>query len=414
MMNQWFPNSPAMRFAQPERIQNRFIGRFAFLYLWGLLVFSSLYAQSCSIPVFRYALERWPADPYQIHVFHDGTLTGEQRLILDWLEDSSESSGLAPRYFLEETDVTGDLDDGVASLWAAQHAEAMPWMVVRSPHQAGNAGGVWSGAFTKENAQRIIDSPARKEIAARLLDGYSAVWVFVDSGNQAKDDAAFEHLGNFLETMPTELELPVPAGEPIGDGVDGPVIRLEFTTLRIAKNDPEEMFLRNVLLASEPDLASDYADQPMVFPIFGQGRVLYALVGEGITEDNVREACAFIIGPCSCQVKELNPGTDLLMAVDWDSSIENRFELDLEIPPLVGLPELSETSSGESQLSLESDQNDSPVSASVLTTTVTESQGNENGSVSVSTGGNALLRNLLIALGVLIAGSVVFAVKMFR
>jgi hypothetical protein len=52
--------------------------------------------------------------------------------------------------------------------------------------------------------------------------------------------------------------------------------------------------------------------------------VLYALVGAGITADNIREAGAFLVGACSCEVKRQNPGTDLLMAVDWDAQIGTR------------------------------------------------------------------------------------------
>ncbi|TWW12353.1 hypothetical protein E3A20_01920, partial [Planctomyces bekefii] len=36
----------------------------------------------------------------------------------------------------------------------------------------------------------------------------------------------------------------------------------------------------------------------------GRGRVLYALVGDGIAEGTIAAACDFLTGPCSCQVKE--------------------------------------------------------------------------------------------------------------
>ena len=70
-----------------------------------------------------------------------------------------------------------------------------------------------------------------------------------------------------------------------------------------------------MLLGSEPDLAGSKG--PMAFPVFGRGRVLYALVGAGITVDTVRRAGAFIGGECSCTIKHGNPGTDLLLVADW-------------------------------------------------------------------------------------------------
>ena len=48
-------------------------------------------------------------------------------------------------------------------------------------------------------------------------------------------------------------------------------------------------------------------------------------------------ACAFLVGQCSCEIKALNPGTDLLMPVDWEGEIDGH-ELSREIvlPPLPG------------------------------------------------------------------------------
>jgi hypothetical protein len=85
------------------------------------------------------------------------------------------------------------------------------------------------------------------------------------------------------------------------------------------RDDPREQALLEMLLASETDL--EHLDQPMAFPVIGRGRVLYALVGKGIFEDTIAIASRFVVGPCSCQVKDQNPGFDLLMNVDWDEKI---------------------------------------------------------------------------------------------
>jgi len=71
-----------------------------------------------------------------------------------------------------------------------------------------------------------------------------------------------------------------------------------------------------MLLRSEPDLI-DRTD-PMIFPVFGRGRALLPLIGAGITADNIHSSASFLVGACSCEVKELNPGFDLLLAADWD------------------------------------------------------------------------------------------------
>jgi hypothetical protein len=85
--------------------------------------------------------------------------------------------------------------------------------------------------------------------------------------------------------------------------------------LRVPRNDAEQALVA-MLIGSEPDLAE--RSDPMVFPVFGRGRALLPLIGAGITAKNIHDSAAFLAGPCSCEVKEQNPGFDLLLAADWD------------------------------------------------------------------------------------------------
>jgi len=64
------------------------------------------------------------------------------------------------------------------------------------------------------------------------------------------------------------------------------------------------------------------ADEPMVFAIYGRGRALEPYVGKGITADNLAEIVMFVADACSCMVKDMNPGSDLLMKWDWDQTAE--------------------------------------------------------------------------------------------
>ena len=64
---------------------------------------------------------------------------------------------------------------------------------------------------------------------------------------------------------------------------------------------------------------------------------MFALVGKGIQNENIDEACTFLTGPCSCQVKELNPGVDLLMAVDWEEEVSVVASATRELPELSGV-----------------------------------------------------------------------------
>jgi hypothetical protein len=163
----------------------------------------------------------------------------------------------------------------------------------------------------------LIQSPKRQELAQRLTAGQTAVWIFIESGNAVKDKAAMQLLKQELDAAMKELEEMAPA---LSEELEMPGLSYEFSILPVSRSDPDEQMFLEMLLKSEPDL-DEYSEEPIVFPTFGRGRALFALVGEGINTDNLREAIAFITGPCGCEVKMLNPGVDLLMAENWDASV---------------------------------------------------------------------------------------------
>ena len=99
-------------------------------------------------------------------------------------------------------------------------------------------------------------------------------------------------------------------------------MKLDFSVITVAVDDPDEAVFREILLNSEDDL-KDY-DEPIAFPVFGRGRALPALVGKGINNDMIDDASTFLSGPCSCQVKRQNPGFDLLTSVNWDQLLEEQ------------------------------------------------------------------------------------------
>ena len=52
------------------------------LLIAGCVALSATPSWACSVPVYRYALERWWPDPYEVIVFHRGELTEQQQAIL--------------------------------------------------------------------------------------------------------------------------------------------------------------------------------------------------------------------------------------------------------------------------------------------------------------------------------------------
>lgn len=283
-------------------------------------VLTPAWVWACSTPVFRYALENWAADPYEVLVFHRGPLTEPQQAAVDHLR--GEVDDAAANLDVHTIDLAGETDDAVQALWQAQATEALPWMVVHYPSLTPARRMMWAGPLDAGVAEALTDSPMRTEIARRLVGGDSAVWVLLESGDKAKDDAAAKLVAEQVAQLAKTIELPEPIDDGFGapvDAEDAPPLQLAFSTLRLARGDAAERMLVRMLLRSEPDLET--FDEPLVFPVFGRGRALWAMVGAGITNENINEAATFLAGACSCEVKAQNPGTDLVMRVDWDAAL---------------------------------------------------------------------------------------------
>ena len=296
-------------------------------------------AAACSIPVFRYALERWPAEPYQAIVLHKGALSAEDQKLVETLRKAATADGAPANLEVQTADCDGKLDKDVEALLKQEVGAEMPRLVLLYPASLRVEEKAWSGPLGPGLAARLLDSPARRKITSRLLAGDCAVWLLVECGERAKDDAAGKLLREQLAKLETTLELPTP--EALGGFGEEPPepgakrdLKVAFSHLRVSRADKAEQAFLDVLLSIDPEFKKE--KEPMAFAIFGQGRALPALVGAGINADNVAEVCAFVVGPCSCQVKAMNPGWDLLMAADWSAAIEGRLVKEPEEPVLTG------------------------------------------------------------------------------
>ena len=305
---------------------------------------SATVTNACSVPVFRYALERWQPDTFQALVLHRGSLSDEQKKLIDAFERSEGKN----RANVEL--VTVDLDAApppeLLSLLEKQKETELPRILLMPPPFTGSSTPLWSGKLEDKtslpgfNAQ--VDSPVRRETVKRLLAGDSAVWICLESGNKEADDKAFKLLDAQLAKLGKELKLPEQTPEDLEDP-DSQVrfeklpVRIAFSTIRVSRDNSQEKGLIDQLMKTEDDLLEE-SGKPMVFPVFGRGRALWAYIGAGINEENIAEAAQFLIGPCSCQIKRQNPGSDLLLTADWEGSLEGLIETkDVELPPLSGL-----------------------------------------------------------------------------
>ena len=273
-----------------------------------ILSFSALAvpARACNVPVFRYAFEHWAAEPYQVTLYHKGPLAAADLARVDAMEQASP-------------DCVKFHSIDLAAQSCENPPTRLPWLVVRYPQSARTTAPVWQGPLAEDLVASLLESPRRRELVRRLLAGDSAVWILLESGQTETDNALAKTMETQARHLEKTLKLPVlslSAEDRIRDDVVP--LRLSFSVLRVSRSDPAERLLIRMLLGSEADL--EERTGPLVFPVFGRGRALYALAGEGINPANLAKSAEFLIGACSCKVKEAHPGVDLLLTGDWPTA----------------------------------------------------------------------------------------------
>jgi hypothetical protein len=326
------PTGPARRWAGRG-------GNLLPLALVAVLVLGAALGQACSVPVFRYALERWQPAPYEAIIFHRGPLSAAQTNLVLRLSGEALSNQAPANLTVRAVNLEAQPAAELLEIWKSYQTNLLPALVVRFPQGAPAEGTVWAGLLSETNVQRVLESPVRKRIVRSLVRGDSAVWLLLESGDRARDDAAARLLETRLEHLRKTLKLPTIEPDDLADKtlpVPESALKVAFSLVRLSRADPAEAVLVHCLLGTEDDLKD--GRETMAFPIFGRGRALCALVGEGINTETIDEASEFLVGPCSCVVKEQNPGLDLLMASDWDSQIRIiSAPVQEEPPPLTGL-----------------------------------------------------------------------------
>jgi len=253
-------------------------------------------AFACDVPVFRYALDRWPADVFRLEaaaaVLRAEPLATEFRNL-------TGNSGL-------------NLETSVSTNGTKLYFPS---------HVRGADVPEWEGPLTPEIYHALTDSPARREVARCILNGDSAVWVLVESGRPELDEPAAKLLANRLKFLEAATGLPhLDPTDPDSQLGPGPELKVKLSLLQLKRSDTNEQAFLS-LLAGPAGLKKFPADQPFVAVVFGRGRVLGAWGADRLDEDFIQQTTQFLLGSCSCEVKSLNPGWDLLLRVDWDEEL---------------------------------------------------------------------------------------------
>ncbi len=220
----------------------------------------------------------------------------------------------------------------VRESWKSKHGSALSNYLIWSPWGAE----VFAGRLDQAAVREMVDSPVRTRLGELLRQGNAVVLLILASPNEAENQRA-QAAAKEVISRGAGGKIPVagvatdplagsptdpPGSKPAGDE-DQPrdSSRLELAQLAVSRSDPKERWLIRMLLAVEPDLPQ-FVDEPMIFGVYGRGRAMEPFVGKGITADNLTELMVFLAGACSCQVKDRNPGADLLFHWDWNATAD--------------------------------------------------------------------------------------------
>ncbi len=250
---------------------------------------------ACTVPVFRYALDRWEPDGFLLKLNSETARTEATRNLLRPFRANGGAN-------LEIAETSLDLG-----------AEAVLFFPGRTDKP------VWTGPFTGETWERLLRSPSREAIASHLLEGASAVFVLADEGTPA-DDLEAARIGKRLRFLESVARIPeIDPTDPSNRMGPGPELKIGFPLVRLRKSDPVESVFLDTLRG--PEWYGNPSDGPFLGVVFGRGRVLDARSVPECDDEWIENTALFLVGACSCQVKNQNPGWDSLFAVDWDRAL---------------------------------------------------------------------------------------------
>lgn len=300
--------------------------------------------QACKVPVFRYALERWESDAYEATILYRGA------------DRTAAIETLATPLLNEHANLEVSLLD-IESLTEAQQWQVdgldeigdEPVLRLGFPHGSGLDKPFWEGPLAADSVSKVTDSPLRQKLVQAILEGSSTTWVLLETSDAAANDAAEQQLRTLLDEISANLELPegvvrakdvtaegtTPDGKPLemDDVLRTEIpLKISFPIFRLSPSDPAEAIFASML---RPFARS--TEEPVAIPIFGRGRALEGIPASALSQASIAGACDYLCGECSCQVKDQNPGIDLLLAVDWNTKLQGTsFIVERELPALSG------------------------------------------------------------------------------
>jgi hypothetical protein len=293
---------------------------------------------ACDTPVYRYAMysDRWAPWPYTVYYFHAGSEASEDAAANARLRELASAEPKLTNLDFVSVDTTSLETLDALPLPIRQQWERLghshPMHLVANPmHRVFSV-----DRLSRSTVEALAHSPLRAQIAESLGQG-QIVFLLLEGTEPQANRAAREVIEQARKlaaegkiTFPLaaaaagspEALLPPPSATHPAEGPQAgraASTRPQIDLLAVSAIDAFETFLPRMLLSLSHQPAGS-TGVPRLYLVFGRGRAIGPLVGEEITVENLLhgQGVAYLCGPCSCEVKEQNPGVDLLMTADWN------------------------------------------------------------------------------------------------
>ncbi len=305
--------------------------------------------RACDTPVYRYAMYRWHPAPYRVFYFHRGAPSKDDAEVNRLLDEASSRPAPTNLVFeavdVSKADAMDRLPDEVKTACRAHRDGQLPiYAVFGSRGEA-----LWSGRLDPAAVRGMLESPARTQIANMLHEGHAAVLVLLPGADREATKRAEQVLQESVRRIGQSQGAAPASSEPVSSKTTSPASPsdpdqdpsapadpapkpLRLGTLKLDRNDPNEPWLVRGLLGIEK-LPPEQEKQPVLYAVFGRGRVLGPCPGDQITAESIEDLAAFLGGACSCVIKDQNPGVDLLFTWDWDATAEHLAEAEEQLNP---------------------------------------------------------------------------------
>jgi hypothetical protein len=284
--------------------------------------------RACSVPTFRYWLERLDADLYTVLLLHRGEPTDELTRVARRIRQAATAEPNYANVDVLMVDLDAEGNEAVKKWYAEQGEPELPHMAVIYPPVRVGWGGrpaleallqmptVWSGSPDLLTVDRLLDSPLRRRIVRSILSGDTAVYLLIPGSDAERNEEIRELMAEQLPLLAKRLVLPEIMPQDMQYlSSTGPELRIAFLKLEVRRDDTDEaMFLRMI---RGMDAEAFDGDKPMLVPIFARGRMIPPIVGDEITKGLIEDLSFFLTGECSCEVKGQLPGVDALMTAGW-------------------------------------------------------------------------------------------------